>query len=148
MAKWIGREKYLRKKEERQRPAEPMVVIPEHQQKKIERETREAQIKVIEEEEQKKEEEKQQIIFAGASPMFEVDGLFSVGGISMVKGTLMKGRIKPKQKILSRDKKFTIIELRKNSQKVPILLQGENGALFLKEKKGFNFKQGDLLEIK
>lgn len=137
--------------EKEESTASTEIIIPEHRLKKLAEEARKKRREEAKREEEKKtdetEKKKKKIIYSGTIPLIEIIGFFGVGGIAMLKAKVMRGRIKPKGKIQCNKKKFKITEIRKNSQKVPMLIQGETGTLFLNSAKSFTFKEGDLVEI-
>jgi len=121
------------------------IVIPEHRIKKLQRE-----LKQKEQERKGGRPEKtkvRRIILPGKKPLFEVHEIFGVGGISMIKGTVLRGRIKPRAKVVLKKKKFSVNEVMKNNQKVAALFEGEYGTLFFNRLSSLPWKQGNIIEF-
>jgi len=123
------------------------VLIPEHRRKEIEAGEAREKDRIEKEKREAVERKRQEVFFVGTKPLFEIADLFSVGGISMLKGRVLKGRIKPRSKIVSGKKRFVITEVWKNNQRMQLLLQGEHGTLFLNQLKGFHHRVGDIVQI-
>jgi len=80
---------------------------------------------------------------------FVVSGLFHVQDSLMVKGTAWLGNIKKKDKTTFGGIKLAVRDIQVENKDAEMILQGQNGALFLKAVKGKfpNIKIGDTLEF-
>jgi hypothetical protein len=125
--------------------AQQNMVIPNHQKEKI----GEVMDKNVREKPRRvgQDRKKQTIVYAGDTPEFEIEGVFAVGGIGMIKGTVLHGRIKPKSKIIYNKKKYVIKEIRNGSSVVSALLEGDSGTLFLGDVKKLPFKNGEIVRF-
>ncbi len=109
------------------------VCVPEHQKKKIDLEIEEI-----------RQEKKAASVENNA---FEVSGYYEVHDLAMVKGTLLRGRITSKNRVLLGEQDFKIREVQQNGRRVRALEEGDSGAVFLKAK-GLLIRAGQILDIK
>ncbi|MCX8190136.1 MAG: hypothetical protein N3F05_02815 [Candidatus Diapherotrites archaeon] len=109
--------------------------IPEHQKVRIEKTT-----KPLEEELKPLEESK------SARALFSVTDSFQLHELSVIKGTVTKGTITKKDKILLGEKPLRISELWINEKKVDVLHEGDSGAIFINSR-NVRVAPGDVLEI-
>ncbi|MEM4598251.1 MAG: hypothetical protein QW400_01010 [Candidatus Diapherotrites archaeon] len=109
--------------------------IPEHQRAKIE-----SLAKPGEEDLGSVEEE------TNARALFAVSDSFQLHELSVIKGTVTRGVITKKDKILLGEKPLRIYELWVNEKKVDALHEGETGAIFIKAR-NVRVAAGDTLEL-
>ncbi|MEM4662888.1 MAG: hypothetical protein QXM75_02615 [Candidatus Diapherotrites archaeon] len=109
--------------------------IPEHQKARIEK---------IAEKQKNNTEEGEDL--SGARAMFEVTDCFQLHDLSVIKGTVTKGIITKKDKLIVKEKTQRIYELWVNEKKVDALHEGDSGAIFVKAK-NIRLAPGDIIEI-
>ncbi len=79
--------------------------------------------------------------------VFEVEGVYSLAGMALINGFVEIGRLKSGMKSRSYVFPLKIIEVRKNNEKVPAILAGENGTILIDSKKNPILRKGDYLEF-
>lgn len=108
------------------------ICVPEHQKAKVE-----------------KVAEKQDAEIAEAQDKqaaFEVKDCFQLHELTVIKGSVIRGMITNKDKLLLAGKSQRIAELWVNDKKVNILNEGETGAIFVKAK-GIRLQAGDIVQV-
>jgi len=120
------------------------VCIPEHMQKKIDREIKEqrANERILSEELERAE----RIERAGPNS-FEVQGLYAVQDTLMVNGFAVDGTISKGAKTSFGGKELKVKEIQFEGKTVNCLRAGQQGALFLSGKKFPIIKADDILEF-
>ena len=79
---------------------------------------------------------------------FLVTGVYAIGTQVMISGKVKSGLLKKKLKTKINDKESILTDLKKKSSSVKQLIEGEEGAIFLKGKNLFLVKIGDILDFK
>lgn len=136
LAKLFGKKKKV--------DADIQPIIPDHRKEKLLE-----QIKTVSNKTSTKKQGKLvEIDIKEEVALFEVDGVYSVGNITMITGLVESGRVKRKMKTIVNELQIRVDEVRKDGEKVPSLLVGQKGTILIKSKGKPLLRKGDFLDFK